>query len=103
MNVLQAIKELKVELEDVLDVVKRLLNPEELRRKEELIKNLEKEKNDLQSKLNWVEGEIAASKQREKEALQLIKNLFSLVGRPAKLIIKASLAQNRLIEKGHLT
>jgi uncharacterized protein (UPF0335 family) len=55
-------KELKVEREDVLDVVKKLPNPKELRRKEERIENLEKEKNDLQFRLNWVEGELATSK-----------------------------------------
>ncbi len=96
-------KELKVEPEDLLDVVKRLLNLDELRRKEERIGNLEKERDNLQSQLNWVEGELVASKQREKEALQLVKNLSGLVDRPLELIIKASLVQDRLIKEGHLT
>jgi len=62
-------KELKVKLEEILDAVKKLPNPEELEHKEKLIKNLEKEKTDLQSKLSWVEGALAIAKQREKEAL----------------------------------
>ncbi len=48
VDLLRAInKELKVELEEILDAVKKLPNPEELERKEKQIENLEKEKNDL--------------------------------------------------------
>jgi chromosome segregation ATPase len=87
-------KELKVEQEDIINAVKKLLNPKEQRQKDKQIENLEKEKTDLQARLSWAEGELAIAKQREKEALQLVKNLSSLLDRPAELIVKASLVQN---------
>ncbi len=47
-NLLRRIsKELKVEPEDILDVIKKLSNSEELGRKEKQIENLEKEKINL--------------------------------------------------------
>jgi Mn-dependent DtxR family transcriptional regulator len=62
-DLLKAIsKELKVEPKKILNAVKRLSNPEELGQKEKRIKNLEKGKNDLQSRWNYVEGELATGK-----------------------------------------
>ncbi len=55
-------KELKVEPKDILDIVKKPLNPEELGKKERQLESLEKEKTDLQAKLSWVQRELATAK-----------------------------------------
>jgi hypothetical protein len=46
---------------------------------------------------------MAVAKQREKEALQLLKNLSGLVDKSADLVMKAALIQSRLTKEGHLT
>jgi len=55
-------KELNVGLDKVLNEIKARLELEELRQKEEQIQNLEKERDELQSQVNWTDGELATSK-----------------------------------------
>ncbi len=94
---------MKTEPEDILDALKKLPNLEVLERKDRQIVALEKEKADLQARLSWVQGEMAAAKQRKKEALQLLKNSSDLVDKPADMVMKAALTQSQLTEEGHLT
>ncbi len=82
---------MKADPEDILNTLKKLPNPEVLERKDKQIIALEKKKEDLQARLSWAQGEMAAAKQREKEALQLLKNLSGLVDKPADMVMKAAL------------
>jgi hypothetical protein len=96
-------RELKTDPEDILETLKKLPHPEVLEKKDKQIATLEKEKIDLQARLSWAQGEMTVAKQREKEALQLLKNLSGLVDKPADMVMKAALTQSRLTEEGHLT
>ena len=84
-------QELKTDPEDILETLKKLPHPEVLEKKDKQIATLEKEKIDLQARLSWAQGEMTVAKQREKEALQLLKNLSGLVDKPADMVMKAAL------------
>jgi len=55
-------KELNVGLDKVLNKIKSRPRLKELRWKEEQIRNLEMEQDEFQSRENWIDGELAASK-----------------------------------------
>jgi len=53
--------------------------------------------------VNWTDGELVASKQREKEALHLVKSLIGFVAVPSNVITKSALINSWLNQEGHVT
>lgn len=96
-------KELRVDTEDILVAIRWLPSAAVLNEKDTRIWNLEKEHDILSSRVNWVEGELAQVKLKEKEALQLIKNLTELITQPFKTVTKAALLESKLAQEGSLT
>ena len=94
---------LKVDLDQIVEAVKRLPKPEDLKKRDERIQELEAERNLLQTRVNWAEGEMVAAKEKEKEALALVKNLTGAVNIKADIITKAALFDSKMISEGHIT
>jgi len=53
--------------------------------------------------VNWADGELATSKKRETEALDLVKSFTALMASPSDVITKVVLIDSRLNQKGHVT
>jgi rRNA processing protein Krr1/Pno1 len=85
--------ELKVDQMEIFNTVKKLPKPEVLERKDRQIKELLKERTDLQARVDWAQGELEIAKTKEKDALQLVRNLSALVDQPAESVVKAALIQ----------
>lgn len=94
--------ELKVEPNDIMEEIRRQPNPETLKEKEEQIRILESTQEDLQSQVSWAEGKCSLAREKEKEALQLIRNLSSLVGQLADTVNKSALYDAQLVARGHV-
>jgi hypothetical protein len=95
--------ELKVDQMEIFNTVKKLPKPEVLERKDRQIKELLKERTDLQARVDWAQGELEIAKTKEKDALQLVRNLSALVDQPAESVVKAALIQKQLNQDSALS
>ena len=95
-------KELNVEPLGVLEAVRKLAKPEALEAKDAIIRDLEKDRDDLQARTDWAETECREAQDREKEALRLVRNLSTMLSQPAEAAVRANLYNTQLVSEGHI-
>lgn len=87
----------------ILEEINKRPSLDVLKEKEERIWILEKSQNDLQARMSWAEGECILSQKKEKDALQLVRNLSSLIAEPTNLVVRSYLFDAQLVSKGYIT
>ena len=85
-----------VKPDDILTEIERRTRPEILLAKEEQIRNLEKIRDEFHIKAVRAEEAATAARQREADALSLVRNLKDLLQNPAEVQANAELFRSRL-------
>ena len=67
------------------------------------IGQLEKEREGLQIQITGLEAELNVARQKESEALHLVRNLTQLVASPTNVLIRSEMFNHQLIKDGHIT
>lgn len=66
-------------------------SPEDIWEKDEQIRNLEKNQDNIQAQANWAEGDCLMARHNEKGAFYILRGLTSLINQLADSVNKATL------------